>query len=176
MIHLNLNFGWLSFLDPPKLTTFDGCCRYGNNNINMIDGKTVNSYEQCYEQCQKMPNSECVAFIHSPGNGGCYTLRGGPYTCRNHDHGLTCYLMPIGKLYLDSWHCKLVYYSNIYCSNTNKWYNSQILTNCPLVDPCLGQTCSGHGTCSVDPSDTIFGYVCTCNSHMFTGVNCEEGK
>ena len=100
MIHLNLKCGWLSFLGLPSLTSFDGCCRYGDNKYNIIDSKTVNSYKKCYKQCQTMPNSECVAFIHSPGNGECYTLKGGPYTYGNHDPGYTCYLMPIGIFYL----------------------------------------------------------------------------
>ena len=38
----------------------------------------------------------------------------------------------------------------------------------------MGQTCSGHGMCSIDLSDSTDGYACTCDA-FYTGDNCEYG-
>ena len=43
-----------------------------------------------------------------------------------------------------------------------------------ILDPCTGQTCSGKGSCNVDPSDTTKGYNCACDLG-YTGDNCENG-
>ena len=44
-----------------------------------------------------------------------------------------------------------------------------------ILDPCTGQTCSSHGSCSVDASDTTDGYLCKC-SVGYTGNDCEHSE
>jgi hypothetical protein len=44
-----------------------------------------------------------------------------------------------------------------------------------ILDPCTGQTCSNHGSCSIDADDITDGYLCTC-SVGYTGNDCEFGR
>ncbi len=43
-----------------------------------------------------------------------------------------------------------------------------------ILDPCVAQTCSDQGTCSVDASNTVDGYLCACNPG-YSGDDCEIG-
>jgi hypothetical protein len=56
-------------------------------------------------------------------------------------------------------------------NNVNNVNNINNLNNLNNVDPCLNITCSGHGTCLVDPvTDTAY---CSCNQgYEVEGLNC----
>ena len=94
------------YIDPvDQLTSFEGLCRYGNNNYDLIGGVSATSAAQCYEKCKANSNNECVAFAYSASllySLSCNLYRGGPYKYGDDTTtvGNTCYVMRIGIFHL----------------------------------------------------------------------------
>lgn len=123
---------------------------------NCYEGYTGGNCNRCdsangYEIDTQNPNT-CilnVCFGYDCGHGNCLVENGQP-TC-------TCNTGYIGT------HCDT-------CDTDNGYVPSNVTSGTCILNPCRNQTCSGHGTCSLNLLDES---QCTCETG-YTGTTCNE--
>ncbi len=117
---------------------------YTGGNCNRCD--TAAGYEDDPENPGSCIQNACFGVTCS-GHGTCAVQGGNPVcTCATGYTGATC----------DT------------CDTAANYVPSNVTTGACILNPCLGQTCSGHGTCSQSASDTA---QCACTTG-YTGPLC----
>lgn len=117
---------------------------YTGGNCNRCD--TAAGYEDDPENPGECIRNACYGVTCS-GHGTCNVVGGNPVcTCATGYTGATC----------DT------------CNTAANYVPSNVTTGACILNPCLDQTCSGHGTCSQSASDTA---QCACATG-YTGTLC----
>ena len=130
-------------LDADRLPVCECDTGYTGGNCNYCD--TANGY-------MEDPNNAGVCILHpcegyDCGQGTC-SLSGGNPVCT----------------------CNTGYTGERCDSCANGYVESQVNSGTCIADPCAGQTCSGHGTCSVNAADQA---VCACDTG-YAGATCAD--